>query len=225
MSETSTVTVKSPQGRDVWLPCGTCGNVTCHHAITLVETSDSSPDGDIQVWSEYMTVQCGGCKSVSFCVQSSCSEDRIFNPETEKEELVVTSRVYPNRIAGRAQLEHAYLLPHVIYKVYEETRSALASDQPVLAGIGIRAIIETVCKDRAAAGKDLMQKIDDLAAKGVVTLDGAKILHSLRFMGNEAAHEVKAHSQADLLTALDVAEYLLKGVYILPKLASDLPKK
>lgn len=225
MSQTSTTTVKPPQGKEVWVPCGTCGEITCHHALTLVATSDSSPDGDIQVWSDHMIVQCGGCRTVSFCVQSSCSEDIVFNPQTEQEELAITHRVYPTRIAGKGDLEHGYLLPHVIYKVYEETRTALANDQPVLAGIGIRAIIETVCKDRSAAGKNLMEKIDDLAKKGDVTPDGAKILHSLRFMGNEAAHEVKAHAQADLLTALDVAEYVLKGVYILPKLATNLPKK
>jgi hypothetical protein len=44
-------------------------------------------------------------------------------------------------------------------------------------------------------------------------------------MGNEAAHQVTAHSEADLMTALDVVEYLLKGEYILPRLASKLPKK
>jgi hypothetical protein len=44
-------------------------------------------------------------------------------------------------------------------------------------------------------------------------------------MGNDAAHEVKAHSEADLMTALDVVEYLLKGVYVLPRLAAKLPKK
>jgi hypothetical protein len=122
-------------------------------------------------------------------------------------------------------LEHVALLPHNIHMVYEETRAALAADQPILAGIGIRAIIETVCKDQSAAGNNLMQNIDDLVTKGVVTPAGAEILHSLRFIGNEAAHEVKVHSQRDLLIALDVAEYLLKGTYILPKLAANLPKK
>jgi len=103
--------------------------------------------------------------------------------------------------------------------------TAIGNDQPVLAGIGIRAIIETVCKERSAKGKDLKEKIDDLANLGVVTKDGAKILHSLRFMGNDAAHEVKAHTNEELITAIDVAEYTLKGVYILPKLADKLPKK
>lgn len=225
MSRSASVEVRSPEGQQIWIACGTCGKVTCHQVLTVVATSDESPDGDITAWDNFLCVQCGGCKTVSFCVESSCSEDMVFNPRTEQEEFAVSTRVYPSRIAGRSELEHSRLLPYGVYRIYEETRAALCNDLPVLAGIGIRAIVETVCKDRGANGRDLKQKIDALVPLGVITPDGAKIMHSLRFMGNEAAHEVKAHSQEELSTAFDVGEYLLKGVYILPKLAAKLPKK
>jgi len=217
--------VDSPKGQEVWVACGTCGKVTCHQALTVVATSDESPDGDIRVWDDYLTIQCGGCRTVSFCVESRCSEDIDYDPRTGQEYQSVSHRVYPNRIAGRSELEHSHLLPHVTYRIYEETRAAISNDQPVLAGIGIRAIVETICKARSATGGNLKAQIDDLAAMGVITKDGATILHSLRFMGNSAAHEVKAHSRDELIIALDVAEYSLKGVYILPKLAEKLPKQ
>jgi hypothetical protein len=51
----------------------------------------------------------------------------------------------------------------------------------------------------------------------------AEILHDLRFMGNKAAHEVKAHSTQELNLAFDVVEHLLKTVYILPEQAKRLP--
>ena len=89
-------------------------------------------------------------------------------------------------------------------------------DQPVLSGIGIRALIETTTKERNANGKDLMEKINDLVTQGVLTKDGADILHKLRVLGNKAAHEVKPHSTDQLDLAMDVIEHLLKGVYILP---------
>ncbi|MDY3558591.1 DUF4145 domain-containing protein, partial [Gemmata sp. JC673] len=59
----------------------------------------------------------------------------------------------------------------------------------------------------------------------VVSGDGAKILHSLRFMGNNAAHEVKGHTAEELTIALGVVEYLLHGVYVMPKKAAKLPQK
>ena len=40
-----------------------------------------------------------------------------------------------------------------------------------------------------------------------------------------AAHEVEAHDETDLSTALDVVEHLLQTVYIIPKKAAKLRKK
>jgi hypothetical protein len=85
-----------------------------------------------------------------------------------------------------------------------------------LAGIGIRAIVETVCKDKESSGRNLASKIDDLVTQGVLTRDGANILHKLRTLGNESAHEVTPHDNVQLGLALDVVDHLLTGVYILP---------
>ena len=74
-------------------------------------------------------------------------------------------------------------------------------------------------------GENLEKKIDGLHSMGLITGDGAKILHSLRFMGNEAAHKMKVHTNAQMSAAFDVIEYLLMGVYILPERADILPKK
>lgn len=85
-------------------------------------------------------------------------------------------------------------------------------------------MVEVVRKERKAPGRDLQQRIDGLVGKGDLTAADASILHSLRTMGNDAAHEVKAHSSDDLTTAFDVVEHLLMGIYILPAKASNLPK-
>lgn len=86
-------------------------------------------------------------------------------------------------------------------------------------------MIEVVCKNQATTGASLENKIDDLVKMGVLTKDGAEILHSLRMMGNKAAHEVKPHSEEELNIAFDVVEHLLQGVYLLPIKASKLPKR
>ncbi len=101
-------------------------------------------------------------------------------------------------------------------RIYQESILALNSDQPILSGIGIRAIIETVSNEEQAAGNDLAQKINGLVAKGVLTKDGADILHKIRALGNQAAHSVKVHSSTELKLAMDVVEHLLQAVYILP---------
>jgi hypothetical protein len=67
----------------------------------------------------------------------------------------------------------------------------------------------------------LEAKIDSLVNLGVLTSEGAIILHKVRTLGNNAAHEVKPHTSEQLNLALDVAEHLLKGVYILPYFANQ----
>lgn len=59
-------------------------------------------------------------------------------------------------------------------------------------------------------------KIDYLVKQGVLTTEGATILHKIRTLGNNAAHEVKPHDYVELGLALDVIDHLLQGVYILP---------
>ena len=97
----------------------------------------------------------------------------------------------------------------------------MTNDSPVLVGIGLRAIVETVCKEKNASGKDLYAKINDMASQHVLTPSGADILHKVRSLGNKAAHEVKPHTPRQLSLAMGVVEHMLKDVYILPKLIED----
>ena len=61
-------------------------------------------------------------------------------------------------------------------------------------------------------------------AKGVLTESGATILHGLRDLGNESAHEMKSQDEESIDLAMDVVENLLQSVFILPE-ASKRKKK
>lgn len=108
------------------------------------------------------------------------------------------------------------MLPEAIQGIYTETILAIENEQDILAGIGIRAIVETICKDRKATGQTLFQQIDALKTQSIVTPDGAEILHKLRVLGNSAAHEVKAHNSAQLSLAIKIIRHMLEGTYIIP---------
>jgi hypothetical protein len=206
------------------LACATCARITSHVVLTAVQEEGESPDGDIRFWEKHWTVQCLGCKTVSFCNQTTSTEDVGFDDHGHQI-LIPTIKLYPSRIVGRKKLEWSGEVPYPIYRVYDEVHAALCNNFNVLAGIGIRAIVETICKHEGLTEGDLKGKIDGLAKTGVITKAGADILHSLRFMGNVAAHEVKAHTTEELGTAMDVIEHLLLGAYILPVRAKKLPKQ
>lgn len=204
-----------------WLECESCSRNTRHRILHSVEEAIwDGPDDRIGTitWS---IVLCEGCEAHSFLY----TEEQMNGYDDEGDHLMTVKKVlYPRRAIGRPPLSDTWHLPYHVKLMYTQTREALCNDMNVLAGIGIRSLVEVVCKERNSPGHNLEKRIDGLVDKGDLTPAGAAILHSLRTMGNEAAHEVKAHTSQDLATAFEVVEHLLTGIYILPAKASNLPK-
>ena len=212
------------QNREFRIACSRCHGKTRHKVLISVDVSGEDREWGIWYDEHYQILQCQGCEDIAFRKSHTNSEAAVMD---EKGDLIqdVKEEIYPSRVAGRHKLSHIHFLPSIVCGIYEETHSALCNKQPVLAGIGIRALIETICKDKKADGANLEKKIDGLVGLGVLTGDGAKILHSLRILGNQAAHEVTPQSEDTLGIAFDVVEHLLNGVYVLPKVAQKLPKR
>ena len=224
MSRTASTKVKDPKGAEIWLACAQCNGTTCHKQLAMVTETDQSPCGDIQVWNDYAVVQCSGCKTLSFCIEARCSENVDFDPYTGQQILEKQHTLYPSRVSGRPQFTGIQDLPTGVYRIYMETHECLCSEKPILTGIGIRAILEAVCTEKSTTGK-LYQQIDQLYKLGLISKDSVNFLHGLRFLGNKAAHETKAHSPTELNAAFDIIESLLQSVYVLPKLAAKIPQK
>ena len=201
---------------EIW--CRDCKRETNHEILCCVMNNYVDQDSQhvFEGWLEYQIAKCLGCDTL--CFRSVSKDSETYDPE---EGLIETVRVFPEPAKARHPIEDELTLPANLRRIYRETVNSLNLQQPVLAGIGIRAIIETVVKEQNATGKDLQKKIDSLVSTGVLTKAEASILHKLRVLGNKAAHEVKAHSPKELLLALDVIEHLLKAVYILPDQVSE----
>ncbi|MGD9581488.1 MAG: DUF4145 domain-containing protein [Vampirovibrionia bacterium] len=205
------------------LACNRCANETYHKVLASVQKNES--DEYTYYYQDYEIVLCMGCREVSFRSNWVFSEDIDFDPESGFPYPKNHEDVFPNRITGRKELKDYSLLPYEVLKIYKETYIALSNRAPILTGVGIRALVESICKEKNAKGKDLEAKIDSLVTLGILTVDGAEILHSTRLMGNKAVHELTASSDEELNTALNLVEHLLMGVYILPKSAELLPKR
>lgn len=213
-------TLNESAGQIVDVPCIECKRSTKHKVLVSADLTgeDWYGQNSVQYHVHRQITQCQGCETITFRVASSNSED-LDQDEDGEFSYVETTTLYPSRNEGRSALKDSHLLPSNVRRIYEETFKAMNNDQPVLAGIGLRALIETICKDRKATGPNLVAKIDSLVKLGVLTSDGAKILHKIRTLGNDSAHEVKPHTSEHLGLALDVSEHLLQGVYVLPHLA------
>jgi len=202
-------------------PCGECKRSTKHKVLTGIDLTsrDEAEDTLIYGWdNEYQIIQCLGCETIMFRQSHMNSEDmeHVAGPNGWESDYVTFEEYYPNPEKNRTALSDDHLLPEKLQRIYTETLSALNGNNPVLTGIGLRAIVETVCKDQSASGHNLYSQINDLVKQNVLTKEGAEILHKLRVLGNDAAHEVKPHTNVQLGLAFDVVEHLLQGVYILP---------
>ncbi len=199
--------------------CIRCDNTTNHIVCGSVKLEWRNED--IQGYDIYETIRCLGCDNVSFRIASGNSEDyyhddegHSFYPETEE--------IYPSRLMGRVPLKDMYSLPDKVRLIYKETHAALCTKLKVLAGVGIRALVEAVCSEEKAKGGNLEKKIDDLVEKNILTKKNAEVLHRTRLLGNKAAHESSAPADSELDVAFDIVENLLETVYIIPKKAERL---
>lgn len=226
--ETKTVDTNKSQGQECRVPCRNCHVETRHKVVQSVDVSGREYSRGEFIFGyndSYQIVQCQGCDDVSFRKVHTNSEDIDYDPDENEQFYTATIDVYPSRVAGRHKLRQIDLLPFQISRIYNETHAALCNKQPILAGIGIRALIEAVCQEEQAVGKNLEQKIDDLVTLEVLTKPGAEMLHGTRILGNTAAHEVKPYSETMLGNAMDVVEHLLESVYIFPTATAKLPKR
>ncbi len=212
-------------GEEVFLDCPRCKVNTKHAVERAVEWSGFDEEDCVHYWEVAQIIRCNGCDNLSFRLLEgdSMNTDHHGDP-------IESQKLYPERVnrslADELYLRHdVYDIPPIIQTVYRETLSAVQHDLSTLAGIGIRAIIEATCQDLKAKKGNLEKKIDQLVSMALLTPAGAEILHGIRLLGNEAAHEMKAPKKGQIIAALKVIDHLLLGVYVLPQEASSLPKR
>ena len=226
MKRTSQSSVSRTGNRDHRLACGemhprdeACLNTLCRSGKREILGSEH------RYIEQYQIVQCRGCETLSFRLSRINTQESVWDEDLKQEIVQERVDLFPSRVAGRHKLRQSLFLPLPIVRIYDETHAALCGKQTILAGIGIRVLIEAVCVEKGAEGKYLGSKIDSLVRMGVLTEVGVSILHNLRDLGNTAAHEATPHSEETLGIAMDVVEHLLNEVYILPKVADSLPNR
>lgn len=197
--------------------CHNCNTETIHHVISSYneDTKQYVDERNSVDWRiKNQIIQCQGCEEVSFRTVSTFSEDYEFYDDAIH--LNEKIEYFPARFEGLKKSINLYLLPQNIQDIYKETIFNIENEQNIMAGIGIRALIETVCKELEATGNNLYEKIDFLKKQSIITPDNTDILHKLRILGNKSAHEVQAHSSKQLKLSIKIIEHVLENTYIIP---------
>jgi hypothetical protein len=197
--------------------CHKCEKTTNHNL--LAEQKVEPGEHDYYAWGEnHYFARCAGCDAFTYAVESWSEND--WNPNSG--EMDSSWKTYPPGQSERQPINDERELPAKVRLIYKEVIGAMNAQLPVLSGVGLRALIESICRDQGIVSGNLEKLIDGLATKGVLSKTQADILHTHRFLGNVAAHEVTPANPLELVAALEIAENVLRTIYVLPTLSKKV---
>lgn len=193
--------------------CPICQQITNQKCLFSIQER-SEYNADFHWEQNYETIQCLGCENIQFRNRYS-HEDMFKYTDDGHEESFDESKYFPKNLTNHSLLKNQYHLPHQLRIVYTETLEALKNNCYLLAGVGLRAIIEAICLDQNIAGRNLEIKINSLVRNKLITEKDGNRLHTIRFLGNDSVHEMDVPKEEKLRIALDIAEHLLKNLYLI----------
>jgi len=194
---------------EVYNHCNSCDRKT-YHTVEGGHSYTSNDDYN-QYKVSHQVVKCKGCSTVSFRKEYH-DYDEAFQQEDGEWDYPLTVETYPKSVKESVKKRY---LPELVSEIYSETCSAYSQGYLVLAGIGLRATIEAICNEQNINGKELSTRINNLANQGLISKKDSSRLHSIRFLGNDAAHEIARPTQRAFKAALIIVEHLLTTVYVL----------
>jgi Domain of unknown function (DUF4145) len=92
-----------------------------------------------------------------------------------------------------------------------------------------RRAVEVSCADLKASGKNLKEKIDDLANKGIITEPLKQMAHRVRLTANEKLHgkddDLDAFTEQDAEAIVKCVREYFHHVYVMPALLRDYEQR
>ena len=190
------------------LYCPDCDRETAHKTMAGVILNYADDENDMEsfyVTENHQIIKCNGCHLIRYKEEYYDSE--CYSPD--KPEI----SIYPVKRKALDQFD----IPEFLRKIYIETNSALASELAILAGIGLRSMVEAICKDliekqEQETGETIQVSVDKQSTKKksiqevslkrkieyfkeirIFNENFEQILQIIREIGNDATHETKAY--------------------------------
>ncbi len=200
-------------------PCLPCNSDTNHTILFKVQENTGSID--YRVYTDYEVVECCGCNTKSFRKVVTWAEEadvddfgNVYFPQD--------TFIYPPVLKGHRPISDLDFIPDLVKAIYLQSLNAIKNEDNILAGVGLRSTIEAVCNHQEILGRTLEQRIDKLSKNGFISKSDTDRLHAIRFLGNDAAHEIQSADKKGLLIALRIVEHLIVSLYLLDRNASGV---
>lgn len=210
--------------------CPECG--PGRWAEIVAEHKKHVSQGPVWEHTKYHVLRCAGCRTVYFQEVFIFSEDYDYDDETGE-------AVYNEKItywpAPSKRKQPKWLSPidfddDVLYSILMETYTALDNDARMLAGTGIRTVIDRASEllgvDPAFTFQEKLAKLHEL---GKIGRDQQEHLTVLTEAGNASAHRAWMPSLEQLRVLMDIMEGFIYHGLVLPRevegLKANIPPK
>ena len=193
--------------------CPTCGVETNHEVVWASHRQIQDEETGYWEVTDFDLLQCLGCETPILRKKYIFSEDLKLIEINGKLVEVPAITLWPKPSYRNLKIKTVPNTPPTVNRIYRETIDAYNNELQTLCAVGIRAVIETVCKERGINKDDLKEDINELKDKGLITEDFANALHENRLLGNDAIHESILFGDFELQTAIELIESLMYTVY------------
>lgn len=194
-------------------PCADCRKETRHETL---HSTEERGDENYDYVLRFSILACLGCGTKS-CEKRFIDIDAAHPISHDEWETPQTVENFPKFDLIYHEPEGMYLCPKLVRQIYDEALLAIREEALILGGLGLRATIEAICNEQKISGKSLDVRIGRLASQGLISLNDAGRLHAIRFLGNDAAHDIKSPEKDQISVAIKIIHHLIHSVYILEK--------
>jgi hypothetical protein len=205
--------------------CQACGGERKHVVLFEKKTSGSEDEYNFQWINRFRIIECAGCENISF-LKMYGDNFMMKDGQDGEMEYYEDNDVYPPYLKQGEELSGIHQLPENIKSIYRETVNALKVGSLLLTAAGFRAVIEATCNHLKIKQANLAERIDLLHSNGYLSKAESRRLHSIRFLGNSALHEIQTPKAEQLVILLGIVNHLLSNLFISDKLIKgklDIP--
>lgn len=200
--------------------CRRCKGLTNHKLLFGKKISGVIEDYHIDWIENFNTIECLGCENISF-LKIYSNTDMLYHKDNGEFDYEEELDIYPKYLENVEELKFTWVLPPKIKSIYSETILALKNELYILTAGGLRTTIEAICNHLKIKRGDLSTRIDLLHSKGYLSLNESKRLHSIRFLGNDALHDVEIPKKENIIILLGIINHLLENLFIQDKIMNE----
>ena len=196
------------------IPCINCESDTDHQVLTGVCKVIPVPDSPERWKHEALILQCTKCDEIAFSIQETHFDDSCMSSSSLRDEILPKRQSFfipdVTREKGIEDILKERIDDAGIYHLYYQTKMAIYADYPILAGAGMRALLENLLERIWPKRENLEEKIDRLQERQT-SQDVIDALHQIRIIGNNAVHKNEYPTREEFVAYMTMLNCLVSN--------------